>query len=303
MKKYYGVIPPIITPVDEQENVDEQALRCLVRICIGNGIHGIFVAGSNGETMALTQKERNRAIKIVLDEAGEDYPVMCGVMDSSTKRVIENIKELEMMGGKAAVITPVFYARHATQYETVRHFEEIAKHTDLDLIIYNIPMFTGQKLTAETIFKIAEIDNVVAYKDTSGSLPDFIRCLEHFKGSDFSLLQGSTNLAAASMLMGADGYVPSLAPLFPEPYIKMYEYGKNGDIHNTMIWNEIVEKTCKIYPCAKSQTSSTKYAMSRLGGISERTIAPNEPILQEEREAIDRLIDGLEMYLPREVRD
>lgn len=299
MKKYYGVIPPIITPIDERENVDEKALRHLVRVCIKNGIHGIFVAGSNGETMALTQKERNRAIKIVLDEAGDSYPVMCGVMDSSTKRVIENVKELEMMGGKAAVITPVFYARHATQFETVRHFEEIAKHTKMDLIIYNIPMFTGQKLTAETIYKIAEIDNVVAYKDTSGSFPDFIKCLEHFKGTDFSLLQGATNLAAASMLMGADGYVPSLAPLFPEPYIKLYEYGKQGDIQNTMFWNEIVEKTCKIYSCAKSQTSSTKYAMSKLQEISERTIAPNEPIVQEERNAIDRIIEELKLYLPR----
>ncbi len=299
MKKYVGVIPPIITPIDEHENVDERGLRHLIRVCISNGIHGIFVAGSNGETMALTQEQRNRAIQITIDEVNGACPVLCGVMDSSTRRVIDNLKALEDIGGTAAVITPVFYARHATQYETVRHFEEIAKHTNMDLLIYNIPMFTGQKLTAETVFEIAAIDNVAGYKDTSGSLPDFIKCLEHFRGTDFCLLQGSTNLSAASLLMGADGYVPSLAPLYPEPYIKMYEAGVAGNIEETMRWNEVIAQTCRIYPAARSQTSSTKYAMSKLGLISPQTILPNEPITKNEMAAIDAIMTTLTQYMAR----
>lgn len=135
--RYVGVVPPIVTPVDEFERVDEAALRGIVRRCKDVGLHGVFVAGSNGECMALTQAERNRAIRIVLDEAGPDYPVMSGVMDSSTQRVIDNIKALEDMGGDVAVVTPVFYARHATQDETVRHFEEILRHTKVKLMIYN----------------------------------------------------------------------------------------------------------------------------------------------------------------------
>lgn len=89
--RYVGVVPPIVTPVDEFERVDEAALRGIVRRCKDVGLHGVFVAGSNGECMALTQAERNRAIRIVLDEAGPDYPVMSGVMDSSTQRVIDNM--------------------------------------------------------------------------------------------------------------------------------------------------------------------------------------------------------------------
>lgn len=212
--RYVGVVPPIVTPVDEFERVDEAALRGIVRRCKDVGLHGVFVAGSNGECMALTQAERNRAIRIVLDEAGPDYPVMSGVMDSSTQRVIDNIKALEDMGGDVAVVTPVFYARHATQDETVRHFEEILRHTKVKLMIYNIPMFTGLNLTPETIIRIAELDSrVIGCKDTSGNFPGFQKLLRHFKDSDFILHQGSTNLAAASMLLGADGFVPSLAPV------------------------------------------------------------------------------------------
>ena len=98
----------------------------------------MFVAGSNGETMALTQQQRDLAIKIAIDEAGKKMPVMAGVMDTSTRRVIENIKRLEQMGGTCAVVTSIFYARHTSQDETVRHFEQISRHTSADLILYNI---------------------------------------------------------------------------------------------------------------------------------------------------------------------
>ena len=296
-QKLFGVVPPIITPVDEYERVDEKGLRLLIDHCIDHGIHGIFVCGSNGECMALTQAERDRAIRIALDECAGRVPVIAGVMDSSTKRVIENVKRFEDMGGQTAVVTPVFYARHATQDETVRHFEDISAATEADLMIYNIPMFTGQNLTADTIIRISRIDKVTGVKDTSGSLPAFIKLLNHFKGTDFRVLQGSTNLAVPSMLMGADGYVPSLAPLFPKAHIMVYEYGKARDIDNAMKWGAILDEICKIYPMAKSQTASTKYAMSTLGFTDKRVIRPSEPITAEEMARIDAFIDKMREYM------
>ena len=296
-QKLFGVVPPIITPVDEYERVDEKGLRLLIDHCIDHGIQGIFVCGSNGECMALTQAERDRAIRIALDDCAGRVPVIAGVMDSSTKRVIENVKRFEDMGGQTAVVTPVFYARHATQDETVRHFEDISAATEADLMIYNIPMFTGQNLTADTVIRISQIDRVTGVKDTSGSLPAFIRLLNHFKGTDFRVLQGSTNLAVPSMLMGADGYVPSLAPLFPKAHIMVYEYGKARDIDNAMKWGAILDEICKIYPMAKSQTASTKYAMSTLGFTDKRVIRPSEPITAEEMARIDAFIDKMRVYM------
>ena len=293
----FGVVPPIITPVDEYERVDEKGLRLLIDHCIDHGIHGIFVCGSNGECMALTQEERDRAIRITLDECAGRVPVIAGVMDTSTKRVIENVKRFEDMGGQTAVVTPVFYARHATQDETVRHFEDISAATEADLMIYNIPMFTGQNLTADTVIRISQIDKVTGVKDTSGSLPAFIKLLNHFKGTDFRVLQGSTNLAVPSMLMGADGYVPSLAPLVPKAHIMVYEYGKARDIDNAMKWGAILDEICKIYPMAKSQTASTKYAMSTLGFTDKRVIRPSEPITAEEMARIDAYIEKMREYM------
>lgn len=296
-QKLFGVVPPIITPVDENERVDEKGLRALIDHCIDHGIHGIFVCGSNGECMALTQNERDRAIRIAIDECAGRVPLIAGVMDSSTGRVIENIKRFEDMGGQTAVVTPVFYARHATQDETVRHFEDISAATEADLMIYNIPMFTGQNLTAETIIRISQIDKVVGVKDTSGNFPGFIKLLNYFKNREFQVLQGSTNLAVPSMLMGADGYVPSLAPLFPKAHIAVYDYGRARDIDNAMKWGAIVDEICRIYPMAKSQTASTKYAMSTLGFVDKRVIRPSEPITAEEMARIDAFIDRMREYM------
>ena len=296
-KEIIGVIPPIITPIDENEKVDEAGLRKLINHCIDHGIHGIFVCGSNGECMSLTQAQRDRAIQIALDECAGRVPVLAGCMDSSTQRVIENVQRLEEMGGTTAVVTPVFYARHATQEETVRHFEEISKNTNANLMIYNIPPFTGQNLTADTIIKISKIDKVIGVKDTSGNFPNFIKLLNYFKGSDFLVHQGATNLAVPSMLMGADGYIPSLAPLFPQAHLKLYEYGKAGDIENAMKWGAIVDEISKLYPMAKSQTASTKYAMSTLGFVDKRVCQPTEPITEEEMKRIDAHIEKLRQYM------
>ena len=114
-KKYHGIIPPIVSPVDKDENIDEKGFRELIEYCIDGGLHGLLVAGTNGETMQLTQKERNRAIEIALDQVQGRIPVIAGVMDTSTRRVIENIKELEKMGGTCAAVTPIFYDRHTSQ--------------------------------------------------------------------------------------------------------------------------------------------------------------------------------------------
>ena len=152
--KFHGCIAPIVTPVDEHENVDEKGFRALLDWCVAGGLHGILVAGTNGETMALTQKERLRAIRIAVDQIGGRIPVMAGCMDTSTRRVVENIKAAQDVGVTCAAVTPVFYDRHTSQDETVRHFERILQETDIpELVIYNIPPFVGIKLTPQTIIR------------------------------------------------------------------------------------------------------------------------------------------------------
>jgi 4-hydroxy-tetrahydrodipicolinate synthase len=293
-KKYHGVIPPIITPVDQNEDVDEKGFRALLRLCVDHGIHGIFVAGTNGETLALTQAQRDRAIKITLDEVGKQVPVMAGVMDTSTRRVIENIKRLEQMGGTCAVITSIFYARHTSQDETIRHFEKIARETAIDLAVYNIPPFTGLKLTAATMIKIAKLDKVVAIKDSSGDFGDFQKLLQEYGSNPLvSVLQGVTLHGAASMLLGADGYVPSIAPLFPELFVQLYEAATAGNKERALELHKLVGETADVLGMSKNATAANKYAISLLGLTDKRVIWPQDMSSPEDEKAIKAKVESI----------
>ena len=295
LKKVKGVILPIITPVLENEEVDEVGFRKLLSFCVDNGIHGIFVAGTNGETMVLTQKQRNNAIKIALDEVGKRVPVMCGVMDTGTKRVIGNIKELEQMGGEIAVVTTDFYSRHSCEAEIIRHFEHIVRSTNIKIIIYNIPSFVGTNISNQVIFKIAEFKNVIGYKDSAGDFAQLQNCLQYFKkkNRDFKILVGATELAAAAILLGAHGYIPSLAPVFPKLFVKLYEVAKKKDIDETKRLNELVCKTSKILKISKNATAATKYAISLLGFTNKRVLMPAEPTTSEDERKIREIVNEI----------
>lgn len=294
-KKYHGIIPPIISPIDKKENIDEEGYKALLDYCIEGGLHGIFAAGTNGETMQLTQKERDHVIKVTLDHVKGRVPVIAGVMDSSTRRVIDNIKALEDMGGTCAAVTSIFYDRHTSQDETIRHFERILQETSVDLVIYNIPPFTGVKLTADTVLKIAALDKrVVAYKDSSGSYAEFMRVLAAYRDTPFGVLSGVTGQALSAVLMGADGFVPALGPCFPQMFVAAYEAAKSKDVELTRKYNELVRESSKILGMTKNGTAAAKYAISLRGFTSEQVIWPQDTILEEEKVKIQEKVRGID---------
>ena len=297
--KFHGVIPPIITPVDEKENVDEAGYRNLLEYCIKGGLHGILVAGTNGETMALTQRERTRAIQITLDQVAGRIPVMAGCMDTSTRRVIENIKAAQDVGLTCAAVTPVFYDRHTSQDETVRHFERILQETDIpELIVYNIPPFTGLKLTPETIIKIGKMDSrVVGCKDSSGDYTGFLKIMAAFEGTDFATLSGATAQALSEVFFGASGFVPALAPCFPEMFVDAYNAAASQNAELTWKYDKLLRESSKILGMSKNGTAAAKYAISLRGFTDKRVMWPQDYTLPEDEQKIAAKVREVdEMY-------
>lgn len=294
-KKYHGVIPPIASPVDEHENIDEQAFRALIEYCVAGGLHGIFVAGTNGETMQLTQKERDNAIRICVEQVNGRIPVIAGCMDTSTRRVIENIKAAEALGVTCAAVTPIFYDRHTSQDETVRHFERILKETNCELMIYNIPPFTGEKITPKAVIEIAKLDNkVVGYKDSSGAFGEFMQVLSVYRDTPFSVLQGVTPCALPAILLGANGYVPALAPAFPEMFVSAYQAAKSKDCDLTWRYQEIIRESSQILGMTKNATAAAKYAISLRGHIHKRVLYPQDMINAEEEAKVRAQVEKVD---------
>ena len=291
--KFHGIIPPIITPVDEHENVDEKAYRALLEHCIEGGLHGILVCGTNGETMALTQRERNKAIKITIDQVAGRIPVMAGCMDTSTRRVIENIKAAQDVGCTCAAVTSVFYDRHTSQDETVRHFERILQETDIpELIVYNIPPFTGLKLTADTIIKISKLDKrIVGTKDSSGDYSGMLKIIAETEGTGFATLGGATAQGLSIVLFGASGFVPALGPCFPELFVDAFNAARSRDVDLTWKYDKLLRETSKILGMSKNATAAAKYAISLRGMTDKRVMWPQDYTLPADEEKIKAQVE------------
>ena len=289
-KKYTGVIPPLITPLDTRDNVDEDALRALVEHCIAGGLHGIFVCGTNGEGVQLREGQRTRAAKIAVEQARGRVPVICGAMDTSTRRVIDNVKALEDVGCPCAAITSVYYARHASQEESIRHFAAISRETTAELIAYNMPSMTGLAFLPATVVRISQIERIVGYKDSGTSYGGFLQVRAETDAA-FACLMGVTDHAMSALLMGADGFVPALAPLFPRLFVAAYTAGASGDIVRARRMDALLRETSKILRAAANMTAAAKFAISTLGLCDPRVAAPQEGVSEAEKMCILRQIE------------
>jgi len=135
---------------------------------------------------------------------------------------------------------------------------------------------------------------ILGYKDTSGQFGDFLRCLNHFRGTDFMLFQGMTQLAGVSLLMGADGFIPNISPVVPELCLKVYDYAKAGDIEKLKVYCELLLEAQDSFSNAKYGIAACKAACSMLGFMDQRMCQPSEPVTPEQKEKIRQALQRVE---------
>ncbi|MHB8277082.1 MAG: dihydrodipicolinate synthase family protein [Candidatus Humimicrobiaceae bacterium] len=289
--KYFGIIPPLVTPLLEDESLDEGSFVKIINYCIDGGVHGVFTMGTSGEAMNVTRKVWGRAIEISVKEAGSRVPVFCGVIDSCTIRVIENIKEAQQVGAKIVVVAPAFYLQNTCQDEIIRHFEKVCNSTDLQVAIYNIPSMTHVNILPETISELAKIDNVVAYKDSCGNWEQVQRDLFLLEDSNISFFNGAEELCSASMIFGAQGCIPGLANYFPKLFVDLYNAGLDKDIKLSYELQKQVWDVRKSLSVGKSWISAMKYIGYKLSLSSDKASSPIEPLNNMERKRIDEILE------------
>lgn len=289
-KKYFGIIPPLVTPLFDDETLDEESFARLINYCIDNGVNGIFPMGSSGEAMCTSKAVWKKTIEVALKTAGNRVPVFCGVIDTCTERVIENIKEVEKLGGKTVVVTPAFYLQNTCQDEIVRHYEKVCASTDLEVVVYNIPPMTHVNILPETIAKLAEIKNVVAFKDSCANWEQFQRNLFLLEDSKISVFNGAEELCSASLIYGADGCVPGLANFFPKLFVDLYKAAQNKDIKQTYELQKTVWEIRKTLSVGKSWMSAMKYMSQKFGFGTDRATTPVEPLTDADKKKIDEIL-------------
>ena len=259
-----GVIVPLLTPMNDDETINEKELRNQVNRQIESGIHALFPLGTNGEAYILSREEKEQVLKIVVDEAKGRVPVYGGTGCISTKETIElSLKAKEIGVDVLSIITPSFAA--ASQDELYEHYKEVAEAVDLPIVLYNIPARTGNALAPATVEKLSKIPNIVGVKDSSGNFDNMLQYIEKTRyRKDFAVLSGNDSLFLWCLLAGGRGGIAGCANVFPSTMASIYDTFIAGNLDKA---RELQDSIRSFRDCFKFGNPNTivKTAVSLLG--------------------------------------
>jgi 4-hydroxy-tetrahydrodipicolinate synthase len=223
-----GIIPPVATPMQANEDLDLPRLRWFLDRLIAAGVHGVFVLGTNSEFYALDEREKQEVIATAVEHVRGRVPVFAGTGAETTREAVRLTKLAEREGADGvSVITPYFV--NPSQQEIADHYRRIAEATRLPVVLYNNPgTCGGVKIEVDTLARLAQVPNILGVKDSSGDLQntnDYIRVVP----DRFSVLQGRDTLIYQALIFGARGAVPATANVAPRLVVDIYEAVQRGD--------------------------------------------------------------------------
>ncbi|MHB1006129.1 MAG: dihydrodipicolinate synthase family protein [Chloroflexota bacterium] len=223
-----GVYPPIPTPFTADGELALDKLAQNMERWNRTGIAGYVVLGSNGEFVLLSEKEKLAVLTTVRERAAAGKFVLAGTGCEGTRETIKLAKKAAEVGADAAVIiTPSYYKGKMDGAALLYHYESIADASPIPVILYNMPANTGVDMDAGTVVKLAQHDNIIAIKDSSGNvvkLGDIIRQAP----PSFQVFAGSAGFLYPAMCLGAVGGVLALANIAPEQCVDIFTLAREG---------------------------------------------------------------------------
>lgn len=224
-----GVVPPLISPLDAESEVDLAGLDAVVDHVLRGGVSGLFILGGCGEGAWLTTAQRGAVVRGSVRAAAGRVPVLAGVMLPATGPATEAARQAEAEGADAVVVgSPYYFAADADTQR--RHIEAVAGATRLPALLYNIPQCTHHTLAPATVAALAGDPRVLGIKDSAGDFEAFQGFLAVARRQPrFRVLQGNEPLCAASLLAGGHGLVPGMANVWPSLFVELGAAARAGD--------------------------------------------------------------------------
>jgi 4-hydroxy-tetrahydrodipicolinate synthase len=286
-----GSLVALVTPFRNDE-LDEDALRNMVRWHIQLGTHGIVPVGTTGESATLTEKEHRRVIELVVEEAAGRIPIVAGAGSNNTREAIFYNDSAQDLGADASLHVAGYYNR-PSQEGLFRHFEAVHEASRIPIIVYNIPPRAIVDILPETMARIAALSRVVGVKDATGDLTRPIRERLLIKG-EFSFLSGEDGTAVSYNAAGGNGCISVTANVAPALCSSMQTACTNGDYTTAA---QIQERLMPLHMAlfAEPSPAGVKYATSMLRLCDEYCRLPIVPLSTSSKSAIRDAMTKLEL--------
>ena len=282
--KFEGSYVALITPFKENGEVDEDKIRKLVNYHIENGTAGIVPCGTTGEAPTLTFSEHEKVIKIVVEEVKGRIKVIAGAGSNNTDRAIELTKYAKKLGADAALSTCPYYNK-PTQRGLYEHYRKIAEEAKFPIMLYNVPGRTGTNIEAETVARLAEIPEIVAIKEATGSLEQMIK-IQDLCGDKIEILSGEDHLILPMLSIGAKGVVSVVANIMPREMSELISSFLNREFEKAYnLHTKLYEVSRNMF--IEGNPVTVKAAMNILGQIDNDLV--RLPLVSAEQKTKDKL--------------
>lgn len=297
-----GIIPPLVTPLKDNETLDVESLEHLIEHLIEGGVHGLFILGTTGEEQSLSYAMRQEMIVQAARINRHRLPLLVCVSDTSIVESIRLARVAADNGADGVVSAPPYYFATG-QPELVQYYEELVPQLPLPVFLYNMPSHVKVSFAPDTVHRIAQLPQVVGFKDSSANAVYFQSVMYRMKDrSDFAMLVGPEEITGELVLLGAHGGINGGANMFPELYVAMYYAARQGDLQRIRSLQKIIMQiSSTIYTVGQHGSSylkGLKCALSLLGIIKDDFVAsPFYKFNAPEREKIRQALGALPVEL------
>ncbi len=285
-----GIIPPVVTPMTADQEVDLPGLRKHIDLMLARGVHGIFVLGTTGEFYALDEREKFLIVTDAVAHVGGRSPVYVGTGAETTREVIRLTKMAEREGASGvSVITPYFIKPN--QNELADHFRRVAESTSLPVVLYNNPATCGGlSIEPETVARLAEMPNIIGIKDSSGDLQNTIEIIRQTPRDTFSVLNGRDTLILSAIQMGAQGAIPASCNIAPDLCVGIYESFTRGEIEAAREFQSRLHGV-RMAMSLGTGNSAVKEAMTLLGRSAGPMRSPILPFSEAQKAKLKGILE------------
>ena len=278
---FTGAMVALITPFQDGE-IDFETIDELIEFQLEGSIDGIVPVGTTGESPTLSHDEQKKVMERVVNAVGGQVPVIVGAGSNSTAEAIELTAFAKKVGADATLqVTP--YYNKPTQEGFYEHFRAVAESVDLPVVLYNIPGRCGAGMTPDTIARLAEIENIVAVKEATGSLD---QASEIALQCDITIISGDDSLTLPLASIGGKGVISVVANIVPADVKAMTDLILEGDLVSARQWHKKLFALCKSMLTLATNPIPIKAAMAMLNMAPGELRLPLTPLEKSKRTAL-----------------
>lgn len=286
--QWKGIMPAVTTKFKEDDTLDLKMFATNVKAQLDAGVHGIILGGTLGEASTLSDDEKKTLIQETVAIADGSVPVVINIAEQSTKGAVIAANRAQEYGASGLMMLPPMRYK-ATDFETVTYFKEVAKNTDLPIMIYNNPIDYKIEVTLDMFEEILEYKNIQAVKESTRDTTNIARLRNRF-GDRLNILCGVDTLALESLLIGADGWVAGLVCAFPAETVAIYKLAKAGRLQEALAIYRWFMPLLEL-DISPQLVQNIKLAEVATAIGTENVRAPRLPLQGTERKRVQGIID------------